>query len=232
MDVYACLLAFMLYIHVCLARSRFLLCFKPFVGLCLSVFGATCLCGCIHPSYGLFGCNHLWDTSPWCWFAWCIPLSAPCNVMLDLLALCPHLDLFVSLHLCTLAYMFMHESLCLLVLSSLIPTISCGFTLVLDTRDPESFIGILLGGTCVIHTPVNTLWLLNHPSQRRFRAFHLSVSVREYMDMEEVCCTLGVWLESESILKKLPRVSEVVTNHWVFLRCDWSPDFIWFYYWS
>ena len=150
MDVYACLLAFMLYIHVCLARSRFLLCFKPFVGLCLSVFGATCLCGCIHPSYGLFGCNHLWDTSPWCWFAWCIPLSAPCNVMLDLLALCPHLDLFVSLHLCTLAYMFMHESLCLLVLSSLIPTISCGFTLVLDTRDPESFIGILLGGTCVI----------------------------------------------------------------------------------
>ena len=139
---------------------------------------------------------------------------------------------FASLHLCTLAYMFMHESLCLLVLSSLIPTISCGFTLVLDTRDPKSFIGILLGGTCVIHTPVDTLWLLNHPSQRRFRAFHLSVSVREYMDMEEVCCTLGVWLESESILKKLPRVSEVVTNHWVFLRCYWSPDFIWFYYWS
>ena len=82
------------------------------------------------------------------------------------------------------------------------------------------------------HTPVDTLRLLDHPSQRCFRAFHLSVLVREYMDMEEVCCTLGVWLESESILKKLPRVSEVVTNHWVFLRCDWSPDFIWFYYWS
>ena len=34
-------------------------CFFPFVGLSLSVFGATCLCGCICPSYGLFRCDHL-----------------------------------------------------------------------------------------------------------------------------------------------------------------------------
>ena len=54
-----CLLASMLYIHVCLARSRFLPCFVPSVGLCLLVFGATCFCGCIHPSCGLFRCNHL-----------------------------------------------------------------------------------------------------------------------------------------------------------------------------
>ena len=46
----------------------------------------------------------------------------------------------------------------------------------------------------------------------------------------EVCCTLGVWLEYESILRKLPRVSEVTTNHWVFVRCDWLPDSIRFYY--
>ena len=48
----------------------------------------------------------------------------------------------------------------------------------------------------------------------------------------EVYCTLGVWLEYESILRKLPRVSEVTTNHLVFLRCDWSLDSIWFYYQS
>ena len=48
----------------------------------------------------------------------------------------------------------------------------------------------------------------------------------------EVCHTLGVRLEYESILRKLPKVSEVATNQWVFLRCDRSPNSIWFYYWS
>ena len=32
------------------------------------------------------------------------------------------------------------------------------------------------------------------------------------------------------ILMELPKVSEVATNHWVFLRCDWSPVSSWFYY--
>ena len=39
----------------------------------------------------------------------------------------------------------------------------------------------------------------------------------------------GIWISSRGgrnlgqILKELPKVSEVATNHWVFLRCDWSP---------
>ena len=70
------------------------------------------------------------------------------------------LALLVSLHLCTLAYMFMHEFLCLLVSSSLIPTISCGFTPVFDSQDPESLLGILLDGMCVIHTPIQ--WNYGH----------------------------------------------------------------------
>ena len=50
---------------------------------------------------------------------------------------------------------------------------------------------------------------------------HLSfyLSARVWYGMK-VCCTSGVWLEYESILRKLPRVSEIATNHWVFLRCD------------
>ena len=30
--------------------------------------------------------------------------------------------------------------------------------------------------------------------------------------------TSGVWLENESILIGLPKVSEVITNHWVFSK--------------
>ena len=39
----------------------------------------------------------------------------------------------------------------------------------------------------------------------------------------------GIWISSRGgrnlgqIVKELPKVSEVATNHWVFLRCDWSP---------
>ena len=74
-----------------------------------------------------------------------------------------HLALFVSLHLCTLVYMFMHEFLCLLVSSSLIPTISCGSVPIFDTRDLESLLGILLNGMCVIHTLIS--WNYGHPIQ-------------------------------------------------------------------
>ena len=80
--------------------------------------------------------------------------------MLAMLALCPHLALFVSLHLCTFAYMFMHESLYVLVSSSLVPMTLCGFTLVLDTRDLESLLGILLDGMYVVHTPIS--WNYGH----------------------------------------------------------------------
>ena len=34
---------------------------------------------------------------------------------------------------------------------------------------------------------------------------------------------LEVWQESWPNFKGLPKVSEVATNHWVFLRYDWSP---------
>ena len=46
----------------------------------------------------------------------------------------------------------------------------------------------------------------------------LSLSVEE-----GICLPLAIWQESWPNLKGLPKVSEVATNHWVFLRCDWSP---------
>ena len=42
-----------------------------------------------------------------------------------------------------------------------------------------------------------------------------SLNVRVVM---EVGHTSGVWLDSKLILRKLPRVSEVATNHWVFSK--------------
>ena len=38
--------------------------------------------------------------------------------------------------------------------------------------------------------------------------------------------------ESGPNFKGLPKVSGVTTNHWVFLRCDWSLISSWFYYGS
>ena len=78
----------------------------------------------------------------------------PLHVMICLpcLLFAACLALLNSLHLCMLAYMFMHKSLHLLVSLSLIPSILCRFTPVFDTRDLESLLGILLDGTCVIHT--------------------------------------------------------------------------------
>ena len=48
----------------------------------------------------------------------------------------------------------------------------------------------------------------------------LSLSVEE-----GICLPLAVWQESWPNFKGLPKVSEVATNYWVFLRCDWSPFF-------
>ena len=82
----------------------------PSVGLCLSIFGATCLCGSIHP---LMVC--------WMWplvrhtsvvlvclmhtlsLLHAMLLCLPCLLCVTCLAF------FASLHFCTLAYMFMHE---------------------------------------------------------------------------------------------------------------------------
>ena len=41
------------------------------------------------------------------------------------------------------------------------------------------------------------------------------------LSMEESRSTL--WQESRPNFKGLPKVSGVATNHWVFLRCDYSP---------
>ena len=54
-------------------------------------------------------------------------------------------------------------SLCLPVSSSLIPTVSCGFTPVFDTQNLESLVGILLDDTCVVHTLIS--WNYEHPIQ-------------------------------------------------------------------
>ena len=45
----------------------------------------------------------------------------------------------------------------------------------------------------------------------------LSLSVEEGIGLP-----LAVWQESWLNFKGLPKVSEVATNHWVFLRSDWS----------
>ena len=72
------------------------------------------------------------------------------------------LALFVSLHLCTFTYMFMHVSLCMLVyVIKLGSMILCRFTLVLDTQDPESLLGTLFDNTCVVYTPIS--WNCGHP---------------------------------------------------------------------
>ena len=45
------------------------------------------------------------------------------------------------------------------------------------------------------------------------------------LSVEGICLPLEVWQESWPNFKRLPKVSEIATNHWVFLRCDWSPVF-------
>ena len=65
---------------------------------------------------------------------------------------------WLSLRLCIFARLPICSCMspCLLVSSSLIPTISCRFTPIFDTRDPKSLLGILLDGTGVVHTPILT----------------------------------------------------------------------------
>ena len=39
----------------------------------------------------------------------------------------------------------------------------------------------------------------------------------------QVGLPLALWQDSGPKFKRIPKVNEVSTNHWVFLRCDWSP---------
>ena len=110
MHVYVCLLASMLYIHVFLSRSRLChaLC-PPWDCVCRSLRPLTSVVAFV-PVVDRY---HLWDTPPWCGCAWYTPFSTLYNA--DMLACSPCatcLAFFASLHLCTLAYMFMHESVC------------------------------------------------------------------------------------------------------------------------
>ena len=61
-----------------------------------------------------------------------------------------------------------------------------------------------------VYICVNASQLLNHLSQRRLHAF--------FFECEGVSLPLSVWLESESILRETPKVSEIATNYWVFSK--------------
>ena len=52
------------------------------------------------------------------------------------------------------------------------------------------------------------------------RSFGCSLSLSRW---RKVDLPLALWQESKPNFKGLPKVSRVATNHWVFLRCDWSP---------
>ena len=83
---------------------------------------------------------------------------------------------------------------------------------------------------------VNASWRSEPLSRQRLHASPFqeegdacTYKARSSSALEEDC-TFGVWLEYESILRKLPRVSESPPILGFFLKCDWSPDSIWFYY--
>ena len=110
LHAYVCLLGSMLYIHVCLSRLRLChaLC-PPWVCVCWSL--GPLACGCIRSSCGLLDATTCEIYLRGVGLLNAYPFSAPCVDMLALLALATHLAFFSSLHLCTLAYMFMHESM-------------------------------------------------------------------------------------------------------------------------
>ena len=57
-------------------------------------------------------------------------------------------------------------------------------------------------------------------SHKASSALSLSLSLSRW---RKVGLPLALWQESRPNFKGLPKVSGVATNHWVFLRCDWSP---------
>ena len=139
-----CLLASALYLYACLSRSW----------LCHALCPPW-TCSCMVTSIPLVA---YWDLTT-CETHSCDvgfldahPFSGPCNVACHAYFV-PPIQLssllciiFACLPTCSCL------SLCLLVSSSLIPTISYGFTLIFETRDPKSLFGIFLDSTCFIHT--------------------------------------------------------------------------------
>ena len=111
--VYVCLLASMLYIRVCLSRSRLCHDFVPFVGLCLSVYGSLAyVVASVIPRVCLdvITCEiHLCGVSV---LDSHLSLLYEMFICLPCLLCATHLAFFASLHLCTLAYMIMHKFVC------------------------------------------------------------------------------------------------------------------------
>jgi len=113
MHVYVCLLASMLYVHVCLSRSRFshALCL-PWICACRSLGPLACVVVPIPfvDCLGVITCEiHLCGIGV---------LDTHLSLLRAMLLCLPfwfcvtRLAFFDSLPLCTIAYMFMHESVC------------------------------------------------------------------------------------------------------------------------
>ena len=108
MHVYVCLLASMIYLNVSLSRSRLCLALcPPWACACVitSVPPMVCLdvttCEIHHCIVGVLDIN----PSSLCVMLICLPCLL-CDTSLAFFCF------FASLHLCTLAYMFMHGSMC------------------------------------------------------------------------------------------------------------------------
>ena len=153
----------MLYIHVCLSRSRLCHAFCLLwayacwsLGSLTYVVAFVLLVACLDVTTGE---THLCDVgvldthlSPFHAMILCLPC----------LLFATYLAFFASLHLCMLAYMFMHESLLACVIKPNSYYLVRVHTRLWYTR-PRVPLGILLDGTCVIHTPIS--WNYGHPIQ-------------------------------------------------------------------
>ena len=130
------------------------------MGLCLLVIGATCLCVIASAPLVVYLDVTNCETHPHHVGVLDTRLSL-LRVMLCLrCATC--LAFFTSFHFCSLPTCSC-ISPCLLVSSSLISIISCGFTPIFNTQEPKSLLGVLFNGTCVVHTPIS--WNHGHPIQ-------------------------------------------------------------------
>ena len=147
--MFACLLLCFISMFTCLnlgLAMLYALCGFKFV----SIWGH--LLAWLHPPLlWLVGCDHLWNTSPWCWCAWYTPFSTSCNVvMLALLALChpfSFLCFFASLHTC----LHVHVWVCV---SSILQSHGT-----MDARSKPTF--FLLGHLlCLIICLFASVWIL------------------------------------------------------------------------
>ena len=154
----------MLYIHVCLFRSRLCHALCPLWAYTCWSLGPL---ACVVASVPLVDCldvtayeTHLHDVGV------CLVHTFLCSMQWWYACLAYFLPpIWLSFLLCVFSHLLTCScmSLYLLVSLSLIPIILCKFTPVFDTRDSKSLIGILFDGTCIIHTPISQNY--GHPIQ-------------------------------------------------------------------